>query len=126
MFTASNAYLSFLKSEFPQASDFRFEYPFNGPQIHFMDGRRERVEYVPVLCWKVGSTNHCWSPDPRFKTRLESFPLVATRERTYATYDHAFSEAQEAIRASIEGTTDEFNKSHVSKYPLIDGRQVRF
>lgn len=126
MFKDSNPFISYLKSRFPQASDFRFKNLLNGPQILYHDGLSERVEYVPVLCWRVDDKEFMFAPDPKFNKYTESISLFGQRSRTVADYSEAYDVAIEAIEASINSSIDEFNKRNISKYPTINGRQVRF
>lgn len=125
MFTGSNPFLSFLKSRFPEATDFKFEDFVGQPEIDYFDGPYQRTEYVPVLSWKVNGIAYRWAPTPVFQQFWQRLPFGGKTSRTEPTYDHAYSDALEVIELTIKHgkeAIDEYNRTHQSPYARIHGR----
>jgi hypothetical protein len=125
MFQGSDPFISYLKSTFPEASDFRFENFHPQPEIDYYDGRYRRTEYVPVLHWKVKDVSYRWAPTPHFQKYWQSLPLGGKVERTRPSYDHAFADALEVIELTVKrgkDAIDEYNRTHPSPYERIHGR----
>ena len=126
MFTASNTFIEYLKSSFPEASDFRFDDVYYQPKIEYYDGPYRRVEYVPVLRWKVKGVSYCWAPTPTFTAYWQKTPMGSNFLRTQPNYNHAYSDAYEVIELTVKHgkeAIDEYNRTHISSYARIQSRQ---